>query len=447
MSTPIDLLVAALPTVREWVTRLTPHVPDAVAQPAAYATYDTHAGVLGPTVSAWAVETGHAQAVHVLEQMPELDTGPGAREAIRGATESFILSTTRLLLTGDAVVPGLSAEAIHVDHDFVRRGVALETMVRAIQMGYAFSVRRFLSECERLVQDPCERSQQMRDLVTVTQQYYDDFLRDIAEDYRGECARWDNHATATSRAVVQAVLGGEPVDLAAASRALRYELDQTHLGIVLHADTPACSDAKLRAHAGAVLDALGCGRRLIVPIGAYSAWAWGNPTDTAGPDTLALGTPALSALMDTGVRVGYGIALPGLAGFIMSHRQARAVDDYARTHPRERERLIGYEQHQLPVLLSNDPGLAAEVVGRELGALAGPGASCQDLRATALAYLDAERSVGTVAGQLHIARNTVSYRIRRAETLRGRPLSEHRLELHLALLIAQRLLRTTAGAH
>jgi sugar diacid utilization regulator len=46
---------------------------------------------------------------------------------------------------------------------------------------------------------------------------------------------------------------------------------------------------------------------------------------------------------------------------------------------------------------------------------------------------DAERSVAAVARTLHIAKNTVLYRVRKAERLRGRPLGEDRLRLHAAL--------------
>jgi DNA-binding PucR family transcriptional regulator len=74
-------------------------------------------------------------------------------------------------------------------------------------------------------------------------------------------------------------------------------------------------------------------------------------------------------------------------------------------------------------------------VHRTLGELDGPGAGLRDSRETLLAYLDEERSVNAVAKQLHVARNTVSYRVKRAEALLGRSIADRQLELHVALLL------------
>ncbi|MFD3731721.1 helix-turn-helix domain-containing protein [Streptomyces sp. NPDC058632] len=61
------------------------------------------------------------------------------------------------------------------------------------------------------------------------------------------------------------------------------------------------------------------------------------------------------------------------------------------------------------------------------------------LRDTVRCYLDSERSVSMVARTMHIAKNTVLHRVRKAEKLRGRPLSEDRLRLHAALHLAKTL--------
>ena len=51
-----------------------------------------------------------------------------------------------------------------------------------------------------------------------------------------------------------------------------------------------------------------------------------------------------------------------------------------------------------------------------------------------LAYLDS--GMDGAAARLAIHRNTVRYRLRQAEDLRGRPVTERRRELELALLCA-----------
>ena len=73
-------------------------------------------------------------------------------------------------------------------------------------------------------------------------------------------------------------------------------------------------------------------------------------------------------------------------------------------------------------------------VRRELGALAGEDDAAARLRETVLAYLEA--GMDGAAARLAIHRNTVRYRLRQAEDLRGRPITERRRELELALLCA-----------
>ena len=58
-------------------------------------------------------------------------------------------------------------------------------------------------------------------------------------------------------------------------------------------------------------------------------------------------------------------------------------------------------------------------------------------RETLRHYLEAERSITTVAVELHVARGTVAYRVRKAEEVLGREVGERRFELHAALLLAQ----------
>ena len=90
-------------------------------------------------------------------------------------------------------------------------------------------------------------------------------------------------------------------------------------------------------------------------------------------------------------------------------------------------------------MLSADMTAAGEFVARELGALAGAGESVAMMRHTLKCYLDRDRSLAGTAAHLHVARNTVAYRVHRAEELRGRPATERRLQLHAALTLAEDL--------
>jgi DNA-binding PucR family transcriptional regulator len=69
-----------------------------------------------------------------------------------------------------------------------------------------------------------------------------------------------------------------------------------------------------------------------------------------------------------------------------------------------------------------------------LGPLASMSERNDGLRETARVFLEAGGSYTAAADQLFLHRNTVQYRIRQAEELRGRPFSEGRLDVELALL-------------
>jgi len=55
------------------------------------------------------------------------------------------------------------------------------------------------------------------------------------------------------------------------------------------------------------------------------------------------------------------------------------------------------------------------------------------LRETARVFLESSGSFTATAERLFLHRNTVQYRIRQAEELRGRPFSDGRLDVELAL--------------
>ena len=96
--------------------------------------------------------------------------------------------------------------------------------------------------------------------------------------------------------------------------------------------------------------------------------------------------------------------------------------------------LVAYADVEVLSLLSRDRVAMAAFVRRELGDLAADDDAAQRLRATVLAYL--ESGMDGAAARLAIHRNTVRYRLHQAEAVLGRPVTERRRELELALLCA-----------
>jgi DNA-binding PucR family transcriptional regulator len=98
--------------------------------------------------------------------------------------------------------------------------------------------------------------------------------------------------------------------------------------------------------------------------------------------------------------------------------------------------VVRFAAAELLALLTEDAGRASRFLARELGGLAATDPATWELRRTVRVYLDSH-SPQTAACRLFVARNTVNYRLRRDEQLRGRPLTERQLELGVALMLAE----------
>jgi len=84
-------------------------------------------------------------------------------------------------------------------------------------------------------------------------------------------------------------------------------------------------------------------------------------------------------------------------------------------------------------LMIADPGAVASFVKRELRGLLGPGERLADIRTTVKIYLDQAHSRVAVAEALHIASNTVAYRVGQAGELLGYPVTDRAQLILLAL--------------
>jgi DNA-binding PucR family transcriptional regulator len=87
-------------------------------------------------------------------------------------------------------------------------------------------------------------------------------------------------------------------------------------------------------------------------------------------------------------------------------------------------------------MLTQNPEEARRFVARELGDLAAEDKAVARLRDTLRVFLEEGGSFQATALRLGVHKNTVAYRVRRAEELLGRRVRERRLELETALRLA-----------
>jgi DNA-binding PucR family transcriptional regulator len=86
-------------------------------------------------------------------------------------------------------------------------------------------------------------------------------------------------------------------------------------------------------------------------------------------------------------------------------------------------------------LLGDNVDAAAAWIGDVLGPLASATESDERLRETLRVFLHAGSSFKAAAEELHLHVNSVKYRIRRAIERRGRPITDDRLDVEVALLL------------
>jgi len=345
-------------------------------------------------------------------------------------TWALIRVTAIRLADPSAESPTVGDESLDGVRDFVQRAIPLDRVLRAMRVGHANLARVFLRACERLV-EPARLTLEMKAVSDELFDYVDAFTDRMTRTYLEEHERWITSVAAARVETVHAVLAGAVVDVGAASRTLGYDLERTHVGVVVWADTPA-EDARLQSAAAGLLTGWGATATLVVPVGSGRVWAWGTV-----PKRLVERASAPAA--GAGVCAAVGSPASGLPGFRRTHQEAVRVERLRGLSVGKPPRVILYRDVVLTVLLAGDLVAAGEFVRSELGVLGGRGEAMRDLRTTLLHYLEAERSLVRVAEQLHVARGTVAYRVKRAQEILGHDIGDRRFPLYAALLLAEQV--------
>jgi hypothetical protein len=266
--------------------------------------------------------------------------------------------------------------------------------------------------------------------------------RRLTEVYLREREQWVRGAAALRAAEVRALLGGTAGDPAAVSLRLGYELDRFHVGYVVWSeeagerpgDAGALFAAMERA-AAAIADSLGAGPPLTVAEGRHLA-CWAGRRQP--PDLARLRLPAAAG---RGLSVAAGTPAPGVEGFVLSHREALLARRVAQLRGDGAGTRAAYPDVALEALLVDDPDAARRFAAGELGPLAATDDATLRLASTLAVFLEEGGSFVRAGRRLGVHPNTVAYRVRRAESLLGRPVAERQLELRLALRLARLLER------
>jgi hypothetical protein len=205
------------------------------------------------------------------------------------------------------------------------------------------------------------------------------------------------------------------------------------VGVVCWADdvTAAVDNITRLEHAISHVAAkvVGSGDPVFLPRDEASAWAWLPLGIRDRFDAEAASTVGA----DGDIHFAFGDAVKGVTGFRLTHRQALAAQAVALAAGSAPTRVVTFSEVAPVAMMLGSPDLLRAWVLATLGGLATDDEPHARLRDTLLAFLQSGGSYKATAEQLVLHKNTVQYRIRKAEESLGRPAAGNRHDVELAL--------------
>ncbi len=328
--------------------------------------------------------------------------------------------------------------AVEYARRLAQHGVAVDALIRAYRLGQdSFLQRAF----EKLTgDDPALLAQVAQRLTAISFAYIDRVSQQVLTVYEEERERWLANRSAVRAARIREILDESPVDVPAAEQTLGYRLrHQRHLGAVLWAvesGTLVTQISVLERFSRALADRFGCATRpLFVPTDEAEGWAWlplhrDDPEPTA--ENVAPAIRACSADIGQDVNVAFGHTAYDVDGFRRTHQQARQAQSVAVIAGSEPSVTLFRDIGPVALLCADLPATRAWVLDT-LGSLAIDDAQRGRMRETLRVFLSVGCSYTAAAAELTLHKNSVQYRVRRAEQELGRNPRDDGLAVELAL--------------
>jgi hypothetical protein len=374
-------------------------------------------------------------AAQFLEEIPAFRGDESVRDLMAASTAANLSTIVDVLAHGLPVEPvDLPAAAAAYARRFAQRDLPVEGLLRAYRLGQVRATRWCLRALSRQTQDPDLLADCADEIVSVIGRYIDQISENLVELYAAERKLWSQRSDTARAVALHAVLTDDTLACDTSELMLGYRLHGWHLAAVAWVDpgTPHATRALGsfarnlgRAHGAAPLSVLQ---------DDHTLWAW-----VSGPGPLDASVLAAAVGPVGPVNVALGETAPGLAGFRSSHREAIQTRAIAETPEQSHPTVTTFGEIGIAALLYHDLDALREWVRRTLGELARADEATDRLRETVRVFLECGGSYTDAASRLHLHKNTIHYRVRKAEDLRRKPLRERRLDVEVALLICHRL--------
>ncbi|MFE7722666.1 PucR family transcriptional regulator [Nocardia rhizosphaerihabitans] len=366
---------------------------------------------------------------------------------LRGDASLHKLLTASIEGTVETALPFLqygadigAAEAPPAAIEYARRlaqhDIPVRALLRAYRLAQDTALQHALAIVEIKVSEPQLVAAVARRLVAANFAYIDSVTEQVLEAYEEERDRWPQDRNATREALIHQLLesDSDPDDLAGVETALRYRLaHRRHLSLIVWSARAEQADtyvANLARFANDLAEELGCSHLpLFLPRDQGTGWVWLPLSHTPSRGNLMEAVHKLTA----GISVASGEAGIGVSAFRRSHQQACQAYKVMLAAADDAPVVITFSEIGAIAPLCDDLPATKAWVAETLGRLALDDPPHARLRETLRVFLLSGSSYTATAQQLGLHRNSVLYRVRRAEEEICRRIELHRLDIEIAL--------------
>ena len=388
----------------------------------------------------------------IVKEIPALHGDSRVLTLLEASVAENVSTTLHILQHGiDLEHVRAPAAAEEYARRLAQHGVPVAALLRAYRIGSARFQECCLAELGRRTDRASVVSATGMRIAGTLNAYIDRVSEEVLGAYESEKEKWLRNQSAARAARVRALLREDQPDVAASEAILGYRLRQYHLGVVTWitgAPTGGNALGLLERATGEVAAQAGCdGRLMFVPQDESSAYAW---LSLGGRRDVSLADVSVKSI-GSGERIQFAFGEPalGVAGFRRTHQQAVSAQAVVLAAGPTGPAVTAFAEVAPLALMSGSLELLRAWVAETLGPLAHDDENSARLRETLRVFLQENLSYKATAERLVLHKNTVQYRVRKAEESLQHPVAQDRLLIELALLATQRLgvavLRPDAG--
>jgi DNA-binding PucR family transcriptional regulator len=367
----------------------------------------------------------------ILREIPELRDDKPVLALLESSVHSNIDTCLQVMQhqidLADVQAP---ATAVEYARRQAQRGTPLTALLRSYRLGHASFADWLFRELARQTDDAQMITAATLDMSRIVAGYVDQTSEEIVAAYTRERENWLRNRSAARAGRIRGLLSGARVDVRAVEAALGYRLRQYHVGVVCWTGDAAASTDNITRLDHAIREVAGraafAGDPLFLPRDETSAWAW-LPLGIRDTFTGA------AAGVDSDIRFAFGDAARGASGFRLTHQQAVAAQAVALAAGSVAPQVVAFGEVAPVAMMLRSAELLRAWVLSTLAGLATDDEHHARLRDTLLIFLRAGGSYKTTAEQLMLHKNTIQYRIRKAQESLGRPVGDNRNDVELAL--------------